>query len=536
MLLVASANIANLLLARSVRQRKEVSIQVALGITTGRLVRVALFQSLLLSAFGGALALGVIPLAGVGVRTALLPGVEWTRSTLDLRALAVVALLTLMIGLLTGGAVVVLALRRDLAGPLRTAGARENQRSLRVRAGLAVTQAAFSVVLLIVAGLFLRSLMRARSIPIGIEPDHVVKVRARWPPQGQVPTGARGVSASNPAPREQRPRRFYSSALEIVRRIPGIQSAAIAIGAPFSGSFEVGLRLPGRTALPNLPGGGPYIHAISSGYLKTVGLRLLRGRDFTDQDRAGSEHVALVSETMATQLWPHSEPLGACLLVGDAKQEPCSRVVGVVADAHSFGLFRDKPAMHYYVPLGQEVGIDGLVLLVRPKLAPATWVERIRGELRNIDPSVLWLQIDGLDSALTPELRPWRLGAVLIGGFGGLALVIAALGLYSLIAHSVVSRTYELGVRMALGARRSGIFALVLRQGFILVAIGVFIGVALSLIGGPLLGPLLFETSPNDSAVYLAVVLTLLASAGAACMAPAWRAATTAPAISLRSD
>ena len=437
-------------------------------------------------------------------------------------------MVTLVAGLLTGLAPALAARRADLLGALKS-GAREGGGATsRLRLALTVAQAAFSVVLLVAAGLFMGSLWRAESVDLGIEPKRVLMVGARWPRDPN----------EEPEARQRRERAFYGGALEHARRHPGVESAAIAVGTPFRSRFTVRLRVPGWDELPKLPGGGPNIQAVTAGYLDTVGLRLLRGRDFTAEDREGSEPVALVNRTMAATLWPGREALGACLHVAERESggaAPCARVVGVVEDAHRQSI-EEPPAMQYYVPLGQEVGIGGSRLLVRPRGDPEALAEPLRRALQPLDPSLLWLQVESLHRGVEPELRPLRLGAVLVGVLGLLALLVAALGLYSLVAHAVASRARELAVHVALGARRSAVVALVLRGGLGLAVLGLAVGVLLSLAAGSRLGPLLFHTSPRDPLVYLGVVGALLAAAAAACVMPARRALRIDPARVLRDE
>jgi predicted permease len=532
-LLTAVANVANLLLARALRRRHEVAVRLALGITRGRLVRLLVVQSLFLALLGGAAALGVVPLIAALVRATLLPEVEWTRQLVDGRVALVAFALAAATGLATGLAPALRTGRLDLTEPLR-AGGRSGPRcggprSSRLRAVLSVSQATFSALLLVGAGLFVRSLVEAQTLDLGVEPDRVIAVGASW----VRPSEAWSEEAMERSIR--RSRRFYEDALDRARRLPGVAHAAVTVGTPFGSRFQVKLRVPGREELPRLAGGGPFIQAVSPGYFATVGLELLRGRAFGTADRAGSEPVAVVSRTMAATLWPDEEPLGQCLAVGPEEAPPCTRVVGVVEDGHRDAL-REEPAMQYYVPLGHERGIGGDQLLVRPAGEARALIEPLRRALLAIDPSILWLDAALLADRLDPQLRPWRLGAALMGAFGALALLIAAIGLYSLLAHMVVSRMRELGIRTALGARRRQVVGLVLRQGLGVAGLGLALGILLALLAGGRLEHLLFEVSPRDPVVYGAVASVLLAAAALACLVPSRRATRVDPATVLRSE
>jgi predicted permease len=528
-LLTAVANVANLLLARALRRRHEVAVRLALGITRGRLVRLLLVQSLFLALLGGAAALGVVPLIAGLVRATLLPEVEWTRQLVDGRVALVAFALAAATGLATGLVPALRTGRRDLTAPLRGGGRSDGGRTSRLRAVLSVSQAAFSALLLVGAGLFVRSLVEARTLDLGVEPDRVLAVGASWVGPADAWT-AEGMERA-----KGRSRRFYDEALDRALRLPGVAHAAVTVGTPFGSRFQVKLRVPGREELPRLAGGGPYIQAVSPEYFATVGLELLRGRAFGTADRAGGEPVAIVSRTMAATLWPGEEALGQCLLVGPADAPPCARVVGVVEDGHRDAL-REEPAMQYYVPLGQEQGIGGDRLLVRPDGDPRAIAEPLRRELLAIDPSILWLDVALLEEQLDPQLRPWRLGATLMGAFGALALLIAAIGLYSLLAHMVAGRMRELGIRTALGAQRRQVVGLVLRQGLGVAGLGLALGILLALLAGGRLEPLLFEVSPRDPVVYGAVVGALLAAALLASLVPGRRATRVDPATVLRSE
>lgn len=528
-LVIAMANGAGLLLARTIRRRREIAVRLALGISRGRLARLIVVESLLLAGLAGLLALGLVPLLAEVVRTTLLADVAWTSPPVDGRVVLVVAALTVVTGLLAGLLPALRSGRRDLTTPLHGTGSGGDQRLPRLRTVLAVAQATLSVVLLVGTGLFIRSFAAARTADLGVEPYRVLVAGASW---------ARSTGAWSPermSRNRAREQRFYGEALRRVRRLPGVESAAVVVGTPFQMRFQVRLRVPGVPDLPRLPGGGPFIQAVSPGYFRTVGLDLLRGRRFAARDRADSEPVAIVSQTMAETLWPGQNPLGRCLMIGNDDDASCSRVVGVVENSNRLALQEEK-AMQYYVPLGQERKFAGSRLLVRPSGDPDALTEPLRRALLPLDPSLLWLDVEPLGANLQPQLRPWRLGAVLMGTFGALALLISSIGLYSLLAHMVAARMREMGIRTALGARRGQVLALVLRYGLGVAGLGLALGLLLSLLAGRAVGPLLFETSPRDPLVYGAVAATILAVALIACLTPGQRAARVDPATVLREE
>jgi predicted permease len=529
-LLIACANVTNLLLARAVRRRREVGVRLALGISRARLVRMLLAESLVLALLGGAAALLVVPLIGRLVRATLLPSVQWTDAPVDGRVLAVAGALALLTGIVTGLVPALQAGRRDIVGALRCGVRESGVRVARTRSLLAMAQAAFSVLLLVGAGLFVRSLQRARSVDLGIQPNRVLVASGSWP---EVP-----LSDMTPAQREERGARrqaFYQAALARVRRMPEAEHAAVAVGTPFHSSFQVRLSVPGRDSLPRVPGGGPYVQAISPDYFATVGLALRGGRAFGPGDHDGSEPVTIVNATMAHALWPDGDAIGHCMEIGEDPHSPCFRIVGIVEDAHRFQL-RERPAMQYYIPLGQERDFGGSRLLVRPRGDVEAMTVPLRRALYAVDPRLLYANVETLESALDPQFRPWRLGATLISAFGLLALLIAAVGLYSLIAYLVASRTHEVAVRMALGARRHDVVGMVLRHGISLAGMGLGAGVVMAFAAAPHLRDLLFRQSSRDPVVYLAAVGVLLVAAVVASVVPARRATRVNPMTALKSD
>jgi predicted permease len=391
-------------------------------------------------------------------------------------------------------------------------------------------QAALSVVLLVGAGLFVRSLRNVRALDLGLQPDRVLAVSPRWPRVSGVVVGE--------AERERARRdTAVDRAAAYLTGRPEYEAAGVAVGTPFQSTFGLDTRVAGWDSLPAMAGGGPFISAVSGGYLAAVGTRVLTGRGFTRADGAGSERVALVSRTTARTLWPGREATGQCVYVDSA---PCARVVGIVADAKRFQL-REEPALQFYIPLGQERGMGGRLLLVRPRCPAGACdlgaaAEPLRRALRDARLGLPYLDIRPLQRAIDPQIRPWRLGTAMFGVFGALAFLVAAVGLYGALAYGVAQRRQEIGVRMALGARAAQVVRLVLGEGLRVTLLGAVVGAAAALVGGRFLAGLLFDVRPTDPAVFAAVVGLVVVVAAAASLVPAWRATRVDPAEVLRAD
>jgi predicted permease len=387
------------------------------------------------------------------------------------------------------------------------------------------------VVLLIGAGLFLRSLQRVNAVQLGMDPDRVLTVELRYPATPRRPS----ESFSDRVARQSIIERARHRALvDVARRVPGVERAAVSVGVPFYGSFTVGLWVPGRDSVPALPGGGPYVTAVGADYFATIGTPIREGRAFGARDREGSEAVVIVSETMARALWPGREAIGQCMYVA-SRSAPCARVVGVAADMHRTGL-KEEPSMQYYVPIGQESGFSGSYLLVRPRGAASTSWTVLREALQRADPTIGSIDVRLLAQGLDAETRPFRLGMIAFGLGAMLALVVAALGLYSIMAHAVAWRRHEIGVRLALGARPQAIASLIVSRGAKLATIGIGGGLVIALVARPWLEPRLFETSARDPFVLIGVVVLLELVALFAGWIPARRAVAVSPTEALRGE
>ncbi len=530
-LLIACSNVANLLLARAVRRRREIAVRIALGAGRGRLTRLLLTESLLLAGLGAAAGLAVAWATSLLLRKVLIPGVEWPSAPIDWRVLGVSLAIAVAVGLVTGLGPALRASRPDLTASLK-AGARDGGgQTSRLRGALTVSQAALSLVLLTGAGLFVRSLMHVRAIDLGFQPDRVLVVQVRYPTQAHI--GDPGAAGD-----VERRRSVYVDAMRRVRQLSGIEHTSLSVGLPFQSSFGQYLRIPGWDSIPEFKAPGPNMSAIAPDYFETVGARLLEGRTFTANDREGSDPVAIVSRAMARTFWHRDHVVGECLYWSTSKDSltTCSRIVGVVADAHAWGL-KELPALNYYIPFGQERGIGGTALLVRPVPGREAQANRaVRALLLSIDPSISFVGIGSMQDAIDPQVRPWRLGAAVFTLMGVLALVVAAVGLYSVMSYLVAQRTREIGVRMALGAQARSIVLLVLRNSVSMAAVGVAIGLVIVLWAGRFIAPLLFDTSPRDAGVLLGGAATLLAVSVLASAVPALRAKRVNPIEALRSD
>ncbi len=521
-LLIVCANVANLLLARAASRRREIAVRLALGVGRGRLVRQLLAESLLLAAGGGAVALLLARWGGQLLRATLLPNVSWVDSPLDLRVAVVTALATLLTGLLTGLAPAMQASRPALTAALKSGAADAASPRSRLRTGLLATQACLSLILLMGAGLFVRSLWRVVHTDTGYDSRNLLVA---------------GVDLDLAGFDRPSQLAFYDQALERMRALPGVDRASLAINSPFWTMNSTRLRLTDRDSTPRVPEGGPYYNGVSPEYFATLGMRLIRGRGFTAEDRVGSPPVMVINQRMADFFWPRGEPLGQCIKIG-ADSLPCVQVVGLVATARVDAI-QERPRAMYYVPLPQSTTLGmsrDRMLFLRTRGRPVDLIPQIRAAFNGMAGNLPFANIRTFQSQVDPEIQPWRLGAVMFGLFGGLALLVAALGLYSVMSYTVVQRTREFGIRSALGASGRQIVRAVLRDGLRVVLAGMAVGALVALVGGRFLAPLLYQTSARDPLVFLVVAGTLLAASVVAVVVPARRATRVDPLTALRSD
>ena len=526
---LAFASITNLVLARTAHRRRDFAVRASLGADRAAIIRLLAVEGITVALMGLVVALGVAYAVG-GLLRGLLPDVDWATSTVDVRVFGLAACLTLITGLALGAIPAVFGDRFDIVAALKNTGRGDAPRLARLRTTLMATQSALATVLLVAALLFLRSLENLRAIDLGIEPGGTTVIAIRRATSPADPQEARREAA--------RRNDFFQRAVEALRAIPGVEHAAVAKGLPFRFGFSQKLRVPGWDSLPiaNMRE-HPDINAVSDDYFETVGTPLVRGRTFSSADRAGSEPVAMVNVSMARRLWPGRDPIGSCLYTGDKLDDaPCARIVGVVADAKQLEL-REEPLMSYYVPFGQERGMNGGTFLVARFCADcASAVADVRRVLTSLDPSILYVDVRTLQTFINPQLRPWQLGATMFGLMGVLALAMAVFGLYSIVSYLVSRRVREMGIRIALGARARHVVSLVLKGSVGTTVGGVIVGIGTVLVAGRFVEPLLFEVTPYDSAILLVVALVLPAAAGVAGLVPARRASRVDPARTLREE
>jgi predicted permease len=423
---------------------------------------------------------------------------------------------TFVVGLLTGLAPVLQANAANLTADLK-AGAREGSHaSSPARTLLLVFQAALSVVLLVGAGLFVRSLDNVRSVRLGYDVDPILLVNLNM--RGERLDSARSVQ-------------LRERLLQAATALPGVENASRQTAVPFWSNSSTSLFVDGIDTVSRL---GQFDYAaISPSYLRTMGTRLLRGRGIEAQDVATSPRVMVVSEAMGKVLWPGRDPIGQCIRV-HADTMPCTFVVGIAENIREQRLLSDS-GYFYYMPITQSLPDEG-GLFVRARRDAEDIEEPLRQALQREMPGSGYVTVTPLTEVVSSETRSWQLGATMFAVFGLLALVLAAIGQYSVIAYNVTQRTHEMGVRIALGARAGDVARLVVGEAVRVGGIGVAIGVALALWATKWVTPLVYDVSPTEPAIYVTVAVVLLSVAVLASWVPARRATRVDPNVALRAD
>ena len=523
-LLIACFNVANLLLARAARWRREMAGRMALGVSRGRLVGQLLTESLVLAGLAAVGALLLAHWGGDALHTVLLPDVAFTDAGMGGRLLTFLGVATLLTAALAGVLPALQATRADVADELRAGARGVSRASGRTRVALLVAQAALSVVLLIGAGLFVTSLRGARSVDLGFDAEGVALVRLEW--TGELSTDVRHQA--------------FQAIRDRVARLPGVENAALTYSIPFYTSYGMGTpRVPGLDSVPRHDSGGPYANKVGPEYFATMGLSILRGRGIEAADAAeNAPPVAVVTESMADAYWPDDRAVGQCLIWGDEDEDPpCTTVVGVMENFHRQDLQEDDAHFQYVVNWSHPNMLGPAQAMVVRVDGPADEaLGGLRAEVMAASTLVRYPVVQTLMDNVEPQLRSWRLGAAMFTVFGLLALVVAALGLYSVLAFDVALRQTELGIRAALGAGAGELVGMVLRRAVLLVALGTALGMAAALAGAPFVEPLLFGVSPRNPVVFAGVAVALIVVAGLAGSLPAWRVARVDPSRALQAE
>jgi putative ABC transport system permease protein len=517
-LLIACANVANLLLARALNRRREIAVRLALGVSRGRLLSMLFTESLLLGLCGGAAGIAVAQAGSGFLRAAFLAKSAPMNVVADPRTMLFAAAGALVVGLVTGLAPAFQLGKVSLTDDLKM-GAREGryQRS-PLRLGLIIVQGALSVVLLVGAGLFVRSLSNVRQTRLGYDVDPVLVLSLN----------TRDVTL-DPAQTQILKEKLLANA----KALPEVQNASRQISAPFRGSMIASLYIAGIDTVSKL--GDFALNAVSPGYFATLGTRIIRGRGITDADRAGAPGAMVVSQRMATRLWPNADAIGQCVKV-EADTAPCTYVVGIAEDIKSQRLDDSPDDYYYYLAIAQfHPDFGGLFIRTRANNG-ADVAESIRRRLQPDMPGGSYLTVTPFSEVIGRQTASWSLGASMFLALGILALVLAAIGLFSVISYNVAQRRHELGVRMALGAQQVDLVGLVVREGMRLGLIGVGLGGVAAYTSGRWIAPLLFKASPHDPVVFGVVVSVLLIVAFVASLIPARRAASVDPIQALRSE
>jgi predicted permease len=520
-LLIACANVANLLLARATGRRKEISIRLAIGAGRARIIRQLMTESVLLSVTGGAVGL-LIAYWGRDLLWSFRPPFFEENAldlSLDARVLGFTLLLALLTGIVFGLVPALQTSRSDLVTELKDKSSQPTSagRRLSLRNLLVVSQVALCLIALIGAGLFLRSLRNAQEINPGFETEKMLVMSMNVGAQGY--NQARGIE-------------YYRQVQERVQSLAGVQAASVSSNFPFGGGLQRSIFIEGQDP----PAGGRGVltitNSVTSKYFETLGIPLLQGRIFNDSDRENTTRVAIINQAMAERFWPGQDATGKRFkFFGD---ESFYEVVGIVGNINAIFL-GEEPRPIIYQPMLQSY--SGLVALyVRTTGDPANLLGTVRNEVQSLDRNLPITNVSTMSDVIGQGLWAPRMGAALLAVFGVLALLLAAIGIYGVLAYSVSQRTREIGLRMALGAQQGDVLALVMRQGVELIGGGIALGLVASFLLARFISSLLFGVSTADPLTFAGTALVLAVVALLASYIPARRAARVDPMIALRYE
>ena len=511
-LLISCVNVANLLLARGASREREITLRHALGAGRGRILRQLLTESLMLACVAGALGMGVAVLAVRGLIASAppnLPHLDQVR--VDPGVLAFCACVSLLAVILFG---LVPALRLSQGGStLNRRGSHTTRQSVRMGSLLVVAEFALSSVLLCGTGLMIRSFLQAQAVQPGFQPSRVLTMRI-------AATGSDAAAVP-----------FFGQILERVAALPGVTASGMIEDVLQRRNPDYQIMIAGRAGQSSEPVSGD---AISPGCFETLGVRLLKGRLFTDRDKGGTP-VAIINETMAQHLWPNQDPIGKQFREADGlPKHPWYSVVGVVADMHRQGLER-QPIAQIFWPYFQRVS-STMDLVLRSASDPTTLTAAVREQVRSLDKNAPVFDASTLERRLDQSLSPRRFQSLLLGLLAAIALGLTAIGVYGLMHYSVALRTNEIGIRMALGAQAGEVLRMIIGQGMILALIGLVAGAAGSLLVTRMFSSLLFGVTATDPITFTLVPALIGAVALVACCVPAWRAARVDPTVALKYE
>jgi len=522
-LLIACANIANLMLTRSTERQQEMETRLALGATGNRLAGQLITESIALALSGGLIGLAITPLilrGLVSLAAKTLPRAVHT--SIDLRALALTAAVSILTGVLFGLAPALQASRKRNFDVLKSGRNTEGKRPKRLRGMLVICETAFSLLLVAGAGLLIRSFAQILKVDPGFRPDGVLTMRISLP----------DATYSKP----EQIRAFYSGLLDRVQRIPGVQDAGAVTGLPLSGQGGSGTTTIDTQLVP-LENRTPEadLRTATPGYFKAMSIPLVRGRYFEPRDTDGTPNVAIVDESLAETYWPGQDPIGKRVHFGDLQSKsPWRTIVGVVRHVHNRTL-EARSRVELYVPEDQ-VPFNGMTLAIRTSGNPMNLVPTIQREVASIDPDLPIYRVRTMNEVMGESLQRRRLALTLLAGFAGLALLLAAIGIYGVTSYGVAQRKTEIGVRMALGANRSQVLGLIMRSGMTTIAIGLILGVVLSLALTRLMSGLLFSVHASDPLALAGAAFVLVLAALVAIFIPARRATKVNPMSALRYE
>ncbi|HZM99861.1 MAG TPA: ABC transporter permease [Pyrinomonadaceae bacterium] len=524
-LLIACANVANLLLARATSRHKEMAIRAAMGASRVRVIRQLLTESVLLSLLGGAVGLLLavwwsdllIALGKEDIPRALHVGI-------DLRVLGFTLGVSILTGVIFGLAPAFHSSKRELIDALKEGGrgTSEGARRNKVRSALVVSELAIAVVLLVGAGLLIKSLWRLQKVNSGLQPQNVLTFNVGLPEKYNYEKQAR----------------FFIDLKSRLESLPGVQSASSVLPLPLSGDrFSISFEIEGRPMAPKDHPSGDFF-AAGVGYFRAMGIPIIKGRDFDDRDRYGSNPVVIITETLARQFFPNEDPIGKRIQPGintiEGDKTTMREIIGVVGDVRNRSL-DTAPKQAYYVPQTQ-VPFDQMVMVVKTFDDPHNLISAATKQVSTMDQDIPVFGVKTMEEYLSTSVAAPRFSTTLLTIFAGVALVLTVVGLYGVMSYSVAQRRNEIGIRLALGAQSRDVLVMIVKQGSLLIGLGLLIGLSGAFALTRLIASMLFGVTAKDPLTFTAVGALLAAVALLACYVPAWRATKVDPMEALRYE